>query len=160
MILEAEQAFSLPHPGSPAQALAFVRDPARSLSRVRFLRGLHAGPDGVRGELLVPLPLLGDADLPFHSALHLTPDGAALLPHPLTGKRAWIEVTGQARVQEREEGALLHFAFEFRAHLALPDAEGWGSAAFEKMARAAAGRTLERVARELPAGIAAAMAWG
>ena len=149
MIVEAQQAFTLPWPGDEAAALAFVRDPARALSRVRFLRDLRAGEGGVRGELLVPLPGLGEVDLPFYSVLTATPDGAVLTPQPVSGERAWVEVAGQARL----DAGTLHFAFEFRAHLATPDAQGWGGAAFEKMIRAAAGRTLDRVARELPAGI-------
>ncbi|MBX8465858.1 DUF3809 domain-containing protein [Deinococcus sp. RIT780] len=153
MIFDAAQTFTLPYPGPPADALAFVRDPARALGRLRFLRDLRVGEGGVRGELVVPLPGLGDADLPFHSLLRLTPDGANLIPQALSGERAWVEVSGQARA----EGAELHFTFQFRAHLATPDAQGWGGAAFEKMIRAAAGRTLDRVARELPGSIRAAL---
>ena len=153
MILDAEQTFTLPYPGPPADALAFVRDPARALVRLRFLRDLRADQESVRGELVVPLPGLGDADLPFHSLLSLTPDGADLIPQALSGERAWVEVAGQARA----EGAELHFTFQFRAHLATPDAQGWGGAAFEKMIRAAATRTLDRVARELPGSIQAAL---
>lgn len=153
MILDAEQTFTLPYPGPPADAVAFVRDPARALGRLRFLRDLRADQESVRGELVVPLPGLGDADLPFHSLLSLTPDGADLIPQALSGERAWVEVAGQARA----EGTDLHFAFQFRAHLVTPDAQGWGGAAFEKMIRAAATRTLDRVARELPGSIQAAL---
>lgn len=153
MIFDAAQTFTLPYPGPPADALAFVRDPARALGRLRFLRDLRADEGGVRGELVVPLPGLGDADLPFHSLLSVTPDGADLIPQALSGERAWVEVAGQARA----EGTDLHFTFQFRAHLATPDAQGWGGAAFEKMIRAAASRTLDRVARELPGSIRAAL---
>ena len=163
MIFDAAQTFTLPYPGPPADALAFVRDPARALGRLRFLRDLRADEGGVRGELVVPLPGLGDADLPFHSLLSLTPDGADLIPQALSGERAWVEVAGQARVQSPdpqlppELPPELHFTFQFRAHLATPDAQGWGGAAFEKMICAAAGRTLDRVARELPGSIRAAL---
>ncbi|GGL01434.1 DUF3809 domain-containing protein [Deinococcus radiotolerans] len=149
MIVEATQDFTLPWTGDDAAALAFVRNPARALARVRFLRDLRADGEGVRGELLVPLPGLGEVDLPFRSVLTATPDGAILTPEAISGERAWVEVAGQARL----DGNALHFAFQFRAHLATPDAQGWGGAAFEKMIRAAAGRTLDRVARELPTGI-------
>ncbi|MFB9993663.1 DUF3809 domain-containing protein [Deinococcus oregonensis] len=155
MILEAEQSFSLTHPQGQAAALAFVRDPALALSRVRFLRGLVGHAQGVRGELIVPVPVLGEVDLPFSSLLQETPDGATLTPQPITGERAWVEVSGQAAA---DSAGLISFGFHFVAHLATPEAEGWGGAAFEKMVRAAAGRTLERVARELPQGIAAALA--
>ncbi|PTA67646.1 DUF3809 domain-containing protein [Deinococcus arcticus] len=154
MIVEAAQAFELPWTGTPDAALAFVRDPARTLAHLRFLRALQAGEGRVQGELVVPLPGLGTVDLPFCSVLQVTPDGAELQPQPVTGERAWVEVAGQARVA----GAALHFSFAFRAHLQTPDAQGWGGAAFEKMVRAAAGRTLERVARELPAALEQAAA--
>jgi hypothetical protein len=155
MILEAQQSFSLTHPHGQAAALAFVRDPALALSRVRFLRGLAGNAEGVRGELIVPVPVLGEVDLPFFSLLQVTPDGATLTPQPITGERAWVEVSGTASA---DRAGLIGFHFHFVAHLATPEAEGWGGAAFEKMVRAAAGRTLERVARELPQGIGAAVA--
>lgn len=157
VIIEATQQFTLMYPGTAADALAFVRDPERSLSRLRFLRDLQADAAGVRGELIVPLPVLGEVDLPFHSVLALTPDGAALTPQPLTGERAWVEVSGQAQVQAIGATAEAAFHFQFRAHLATPGAEGWGGAAFEKMVRAAASRTLERIAQELPQGIQGTM---
>lgn len=154
MILDAEQQFTLIHPGGAVLALAFVRDPARALSQVRFLRDLQAEPSGVRGELLVTVPGLGEIDLPFRSGLLLTPGGARLQPQPLAGERAWVEVSGEAEVGAAGEMA---FHFLFRAHLQTPGTEGWGGQAFEKMVRAAAGRTLERVARALPEGLSAAL---
>ncbi|MDV6374632.1 DUF3809 domain-containing protein [Deinococcus arenicola] len=167
MIIEAGRHFSLTAPGSAAHALAFVRDPARVLSRLHFLRGLTLVDNELRGELLVPLPVLGEADLPFLCLLAQTPDGATLTPQPITGERAWVEVTGQAQVMEgaQAEGdgeavIEVNFDFLFRAHLATPDAQGWGGAAFEKMIRAAAGRTLERVTQELPEGLREALEAG
>ncbi|CAM3606834.1 DUF3809 domain-containing protein [Deinococcus frigens] len=167
MIIEAGRHFTLPAPGSAAEALAFVRDPARALSRLHFLRGLHVHGDELRGELLVPLPVLGEADLPFLCVLAPTPDGATLTPQPIEGERAWVEVTGQAQVLEGAQAARggetaveVTFNFLFRAHLATPDAQGWGGAAFEKMVRAAAGRTLERVTQELPEGLREALEAG
>ncbi|GMA13960.1 DUF3809 domain-containing protein [Deinococcus metallilatus] len=154
MLIEAQQSFTLAHPGGRAAALAFVRDAGKALARVRFLRGLSGDTRGVSGELIVPVPVLGEVDLPFHSLLTLTPDGATLTPQPVDGERAWVEVAGQA---EADGAGTVTFLFHFRAHLYTPQAEGWGGAAFEKMVRAAAARTLERVAAELPAGIAAAM---
>lgn len=158
MILEAAQQFTLRHPQGQAAALAFVRDPAQSLAGVRFLRGLvstgGASAGGqVRGELVVQVPLLGEVDLPFCSEVHETAQGAELIPQPLSGERAWVEVAGQARAVEGE----MHFDFQFRAHLATPEAEGWGGAAFEKMVQSAARRTLERVAQALPEGLAASL---
>lgn len=154
MILLARQQFTLRHSGGGAQALAFVRDPARSLAAVDFLRDLRADARQVRGELVVAVPVLGEVDLPFCSHLHATPAGAELRPQPLAHERAWVEVGGVARADAQGEMA---FSFEFRAHLSVPEGGGWGGAAFEKMARAAAERTLERLARTLPVRIAAAL---
>ncbi|WP_216328113.1 DUF3809 domain-containing protein [Deinococcus aestuarii] len=154
MVIEAEQRFTLPHPGGREAALAFVRDAGVALSRVRFLRDLVGNAECVTGELVVPVPVLGEVDLPFRSLLSVTPDGAVLVPQSLSGERAWVEVTGQASV---DGAGVVAFGFHFRAHLHTPQTEGWGGAAFEKMARAAAARTLERVSGELPAGIGEAM---
>ncbi len=167
MIIEAGRHFTLQAPGSARDTLAFVRDPMRTLSRLHFLRGLRVDGAGVRGELMVPLPVLGEADLPFLCALAHTPDGATLTPQPIAGERAWVEVTGQAQVLEGAQAAgsgetavEVAFNFLFRAHLATPDVQGWGGAAFEKMVRAAAGRTLDRVTRELPEGLREALEAG
>lgn len=154
MLIEAEQRFTLTHPQGREAALVFVRDAGMALARVRFLRGLVGSAEAVSGELVVPVPVLGEVDLPFRSLLTVTPGGADLTPQPLTGERAWVEVRGRADVGE---GGAIAFHFHFRAHLQTPHAEGWGGAAFEKMVRAAAERTLERVAGELPQGIEAAM---
>jgi hypothetical protein len=169
VIIDAGRHFVLQAPGTARQALDFVRDPARTLARLRFLRGLSAGDGEVRGELVVPLPVLGEADLPFFSRLALTPDGATLTPQALPGERAWVEVSGQAQVlegatpgEDPATGRVVEvvFNFQFRAHLSTPEAQGWGGAAFEKMVRAAAGRTLERVTQELPEGIREALEAG
>ena len=153
MIFHATETFDLQHPGSHGAALAFVRSPALALSKVRFVRDLSADAEGIAGELVVPVPVLGEVDLPFRSALVHTPDGAQLVPQSL-GERAWVEVAGTAQVTADGQ---MHFAFDFRAHLSLPEAEGWGGAAFEKMVQAAATRTLSRVGQALPAGMQAAL---
>ena len=153
MQIEAEQTFSLSHPGTPAQALAFLRSPGRALSGLPFLRDLTVHGHSVRAVLLVNVPLLGEIDLPMHSLLVPTDQGARLESQPLEGERAWIELSGNGMA----EGARLRYSFRFRAHIEVPSAEKWGGAAFEKMVRAAAERTLSRLARELPTGIARAM---
>ncbi len=152
MILDAAQDFSLPYPGPASAARAFLRDPARSLSRVRFLRGLTVQDEVVRAELLVSVPMLGEVSLPFASRVQATAEGARLEPLPLEA-RVWAEVGGDGRVGA---DATLHYALRLRAHLDLPQAERWGGAAFEKMLRETARRTLERVARDFPEGVAAA----
>ena len=157
MILEAAQDFRLPYPGAPGAARAFLRDPGRSLSRLPFLRDLSFAGGLVRAELLVRVPMLGEVALPFASRVLDTEDGARLEPLTLP-ERLWAEVDGVGAVEEGTANPKpqLHYALTLRAHLELPQAERWGGAAFEKMLRETARRTLERVAREFPAGVAAA----
>lgn len=152
MIVEARQAFALPYPGPDQEALDFLRDPARSLRHVRFLRGLSYGGGVVRAELAVSVPMLGELHLPFESELRDLDRGAELRPRPLAGK-AWAELAGRGEVVEGE----LRYQLHFLAHLPLPPADKWGGAAFEKMVRATATRTLARVAREFPEGVQQAM---
>ena len=153
MQIEAEQAFTLEFPGTPGSALAFLRDPARSLAGVRFLRGLHVSGPEVRAVLVVNVPMLGETLLPLHTRLVHTPQGARLEAQPVEGERAWIELNGEGQA----EGTLLSYHFRFTAHIEMPSAEKWGGAAFEKMVRSAAERTLARLAQELPEGMARGM---
>ncbi|GGR26091.1 DUF3809 domain-containing protein [Deinococcus ruber] len=160
MLIEAEQVFSLPFPGDQAAALAFLRDPARSLSRLRFLHELTVStetPAEVRAVLVVQMPMLGSVTLPLHSRLIVTPGGARLESLPIADERAWIELSGEGSTDSNPGGTTLEYSFHFTAHLEAPSAEQWGGAAFEKMVRAAAARTLTRLAQELPAGISAAL---
>ncbi|WP_027483855.1 DUF3809 domain-containing protein [Deinococcus pimensis] len=151
MIFEASQDFRLPFPGDEASALAFLRDPGRSLSRVRFLRGLSFDGTVVRAELIVNVPMMGEVTLPFESEVVPTPRGARLVPRELSG-RAWAAVDGDGDATDGE----LRYRLTLRAHLDLPGPEKWGGAAFEKMFHAAAARTLDRVARDFPEGVRAA----
>ncbi|TSA86832.1 DUF3809 domain-containing protein [Deinococcus detaillensis] len=156
MIVEASERFELPAPADDATALAFLRDPARSLAKVRFLRELAVSGHEVRGVLAVQLPMLGEVTLPFFSVLDVTPLGARLIPQALENERAWIEVGGEGQLKE----AALAYVFVFRAHLQMPTAEKWGGEAFEKMVRAAASRTIARVAQELPRAVGEALEGG
>ena len=156
MQIEAEQAFTLEFPGTPESALAFLRGPARSLAGVRFLRDLHVSGPEVRAVLVVNVPMLGEIDLPLHSRLIHTAQGARLEARPVEGERAWIELSGEGTA----DGQLLSYHFRFTAHIEMPSAEKWGGAAFEKMVRSAAERTLARLARELPEGIGRGMVQG
>ena len=154
MIVEAREPFTLTAPPDAAAALAFLRDPARSLAKVGFLRGLQVSGAEVRGVLAVQLPMLGEVTLPFFSVLEETEWGARLRPQMIENERAWLEVEGEGMLS----GPELEYQFVFRAHLAMPAAEKWGGSAFEKMVQAAASRTMARVARELPKAMAAALA--
>jgi hypothetical protein len=151
--IEADQAFTLSFPGTPDAALAFLRSPARELAEVSFLRNLQVAGHDVRAVLVVNVPMLGEIDLPLHSLLVDTPQGARLQAQPMVGERAWIELSGEGTAQ----GSVLHYQFHFTAHIEMPSAEKWGGAAFEKMVRAAAERTLSRLARELPEGLGRGM---
>lgn len=152
MIFDAEQSFSLTYPGPREAALAFLRDPQRSLGRVAFLRDVRVTGSLVRAEMLVQVPMMGTLTLPFESELTATDDGAVLTPRPLAGQ-AWAEVAGSGTVRD----TTLDYRFAFRVHVDMPSAEKWGGAAFEKMFHATARRTLERLAREFPDGVRAAM---
>ncbi|PYE48702.1 DUF3809 domain-containing protein [Deinococcus yavapaiensis] len=152
MIFDAEQSFSLPYPGPHEAALAFLRDPQRSLGRVTFLQNVRVSESIVRAEMLVQVPMMGTLTLPFESELILTNDGAHLTPRTLESQ-AWAEVGGSGAVQ----GTTLDYRFAFRVHVDMPTAEKWGGAAFEKMFHATARRTLERLAKEFPDGVRAAM---
>jgi Protein of unknown function (DUF3809) len=154
--IEADQSFTLSFPGPPEAALTFLRTPARELAEVRFLRDLQVEGHEVRAVLVVNVPMLGEIDLPLHSLLVTTPQGAQLQAQPIVGERAWIELSGEGAAQD----SVLHYQFHFTAHIEMPSAEKWGGAAFEKMVRAAAERTLSRLARELPDGIARGMDQG
>jgi Protein of unknown function (DUF3809) len=154
VIVEAHQDFGQETSLAEAHALAFLRDPARLLLKVSFLRDLQVTGQEVRGVLAVQLPLLGEVSLPFFSVLEDTQRGARLVPQPVEHKRAWLEVGGDGVL----DGSALSYTFVFRAHLDTPAAEKWGGAAFEKMVQAAAGRTIARVAQALPRALAEALA--
>lgn len=154
MIVEASELFTLTAPPDPAAALTFLRDPARALAGVRFLRDVQVSGAEVRGVLAVQLPMVGEVTLPFFSVLENTDRGARLVPQGIQNERAWLEVEGEGVLS----GLLLEYAFVFRAHLDIPAAEKWGGSAFEKMVQAAASRTMARVTQELPRALAAALA--
>ena len=157
MIVEARQSFALVYPGPAPEALDFLRDPVRSLRHVRFLRDLSRAGDAVRAELVVGLPMLGELHLPFESELLSLERGAELRPRELTGN-AWAELVGHGEVMERGQSeSELRYRLHVLAHLTVPAASKWGGGAFEKMVRAAAARTLERVAHEFPEGVRQAM---
>jgi len=156
MIFDATQEFTVSYPGPYEDALAFLRDPSRSLRAVRFLRGLTFDGRVVRAELVVTVPMMGEVPVPFESSVIPTPDGAELAPLELSG-RAWAEVKGQGVVTGSEAGIDLRYRFAFRVHLDVPRAEKWGGVAFEKMFQQAARRTLERIGRDFPDAVRAAM---
>ncbi|GHG00588.1 hypothetical protein GCM10017783_10890 [Deinococcus piscis] len=156
----ARQVFTLHHPGDRAAALAWARAAERALAQVTFLQDVQLDSHTLSGELRVPVPLLGEITLPFASLLTATESGADLTPQPLTERRGWVEVNGQAVVGEPAQtagGTPVELSFDFQAFLRLPDSGNLGGAAFEKMVRATAQRTIERVLTELPGQLQASM---
>lgn len=151
--ITADQQFSLPHSLTLAKAVAFVQEPLQSLDKVDFLQNLQLTEAQLTGELLVRMPVLGEVDLPFSSQLVPLVQGAELQALTLSGQRAWVAVSGQAQAEAKQ----LHFSFQFVAHLQAPNTSDWGTNAFEKMVKAAAQRTLQRVATTLPRHIAVAL---
>lgn len=147
----ADTRFTLLYPGLPAAALAWAQAADRALSQVEFLQDIRLEGDLLSGQLRVPVPLLGDITLPFCSCLERRAHGAALTPQVLVGRRGWVEVRGLAEVgPAQEDGTPVTLDFDFRAHLSLPQSGNRGGAAFEKMVRATAQRTTERVLAQLP----------
>ncbi|ADY25427.1 hypothetical protein Deipr_0254 [Deinococcus proteolyticus MRP] len=156
----AQQRFTLTHPGTPAEALAWAQAPGRALVQVDFLQDVQLSGAHLSGELRVPVPLLGEITLPFVSRLDTAPSGASLTPQPLPERRGWVEVSGQATVGEPAPaggGTPVELSFDFQAFLRLPDSGNLGGAAFEKMVRATAQRTIERVLVGLPEQLQASM---
>ncbi|MDO4262967.1 MAG: DUF3809 domain-containing protein [Deinococcus sp.] len=154
----AQQSFTLHCPGDRAAALAWAQAADQALAQVTFLQDVRLDGQTLHGELRVPVPLLGDITLPFVSRLEAIPNGAALTPQALPERRGWVEVRGQAVVGDSEgRSTRVELSFDFQAFLRLPDSGNLGGAAFEKMVRATAQRTIERVLAELPGQLQASM---
>ncbi|MBB6100105.1 hypothetical protein HNR42_003570 [Deinobacterium chartae] len=153
MQFRAEQRFRVRHPGPSGSALAFLRDPSRSLRDVRFIRDLRFEGGVVRAHLTVDVPMLGEQRLPFESRLEETARGARLVALPLS-ESAWAEVSGEGNLEAGE----LDYALDVTVHFPLPEPQKWGAAAFQKMVDATARRALARVTAEFPRGVAASIA--
>lgn len=156
----AQQSFTLHCPGDRAAALAWAQAADRALAQVTFLQDVRLDGQTLHGELRVPVPLLGDITLPFVSQLEAIPHGAALTPQALPERRGWVEVRGEAAVAQAAQATgstPVELSFDFQAFLRLPDSGNLGGAAFEKMVRATAQRTIERVLAELPGQLQASM---
>lgn len=162
---ESKQAFRLLFAGTQAEATAWAQQPERSLGQISFLRGVRLVAGVLHGELLVPVPLLGDITLPFASQLTATKQGGVLTPAPLPThtaeqgrRRGWVEVSGQATaLPQTGPSTPIDMQFHFDAFVAVPPNGHFGTAAFEKMVRAAAQRTLDHVAEGLPSELQASM---
>jgi hypothetical protein len=158
--LDHEVAFDLDLALAPADALAFVRDVPRSLSRADFLRSLHLegeAPTVVVAELPVNAALFGQRLLPFRSELRHTDQGAALVALPIDHDGpGWAAVDGDAVVERSPTGSRVRYHFKVRVHLRLPDAERWGGQALLRMIEYTAQTVLERVTAAFPQALGAA----
>ncbi len=157
MNIEVSREFTIPHPGSKDEAIAFVRDVERSLSRVSFIKNLRLEGADVAADLAVDVPFLGQQLLDFRSRLEPHPDGADLIGLERSG-RAWAKVSGQGRATLSEHGSSILYRLQIVVFVALPSSEKWGGKAFEKMAQATATKSVERMTLEFPRGVAAGIA--
>lgn len=162
MTLDHQVAFELDLALPRGEALAFVRDVARSLSRASFLDALTVVPGDptlVRAELPVNAAFLGQRALPFESELVETEAGANLRGRPLEpAGPGWAEVHGEAEVAPRPGGSRVAYRFQVRVHLRLPEPERWGGRALQHMIQFTARTVLERVTAAFPEAIRAAAA--
>lgn len=160
MTLDHEVSFDLDLALSPADALAFVRDVPRSLSRAEFLRSLRlegGPPTVVVAELPVNAALFGQRLLPFRSELQSTERGAVLRALPIEHDGpGWAAVDGEAEVAPAPAGSRVRYHFKVRVHLRLPEAERWGGQALLRMIEYTAQTVLERVTAAFPQALRAA----
>ena len=166
-MLQHHVVFDLELALSRADALAFVRDVPRSLSKASFLEALTVVPGRpalVRAALPVNAAFLGQRSLPFESELRLTEAGARLVGRTIDPEGpGWAEVDGEAHVEpiaaaERGGAAQVRYRFDVRVHLRLPEPERWGGRALLHMIEFTARSVLERVTAQFPAAIQAAAA--
>lgn len=160
MTLDHEVSFDLDLALTPDDALAFVRDVPRSLSRADFLRSLRLegeAPTVVVAELPVNAALFGQRLLPFRSELRHTERGALLRALPIEHDGpGWAAVDGEAEVAPGPAGSRVRYHFKVRVHLRLPDAERWGGQALLRMIEYTAQTVLERVTASFPQALRAA----
>lgn len=147
----------------PTEAVAFVRDVARSLAKAAFIRDMEVLDVGelrhVRAVLPVNAAFFGQQKLAFESVLTPTAKGAELSPLPLSEPcLGWAEVAGRAEVQPLPSGSRVVYAFDITIHLSLPEPEKWGGRALLKMIHFTAQRVLENIAADFPAAVQAAAA--
>ena len=154
MQISVQRQFTIFHPSSVLEAIAYVRDVEKSLSRVSFIQNLRCEGGTLTADLAVDVPFLGQQLLDFTSRLEPHPNGANLIGLEKSGK-AWAMVGGQARVFSDPQGSSIEYALSITVFVALPSSEKWGGKAFEKMAQATAEKAIERLTLEFPRGVAA-----
>ncbi len=160
MKIEVNRQFEIAFPGPRIAAIAFMRDPTRSLAKVSFIKNLRQENRNIENknilaDLSVDVPFLGEQHLDFESELQDHEDGADLIALPRNGK-AWAEVAGIGR--SNNTGTVLHYQLQIVAHIELPAAEKWGGRAFTRMVENTAKSAIERMTSEFPRGVLAAIA--
>ena len=146
---------------APAEAVRFVQDVPRSLSRAAFIRDMAVFTVGelrhVRAVLPVNAAFFGEQELLFESLLTPTARGAELSPLPVSEPRlGWAEVAGRAEVHPLPSGSRVGYSFDIPIHLNLPEPDKWGGRALLKMIHFTAQRVLEGIAADFPRAIQAA----
>jgi hypothetical protein len=152
--------FEVPIAAPAPVAVAFVQDVARSLEYARFLRGLRvdAGPPSVvEASLPINAALFGQRDLPFRSTLTPTQHGARLdgLDVSPSGP-GWAMVSGDAVVRASGGGSIARYDLLVTVHVALPEADRWGTRALVRMIEYTAETVLTRLTAAFPEAVARA----
>jgi len=160
MDLTHEVSFSLLSPMTLAEAKAFVVDVPASLRYADFLAELQVLVGDlpvVCAAIPVSAAMFGQRELPFRSELHLTHDGARLVPIGIEPNGpGWAEVAGEARVSEEGRQRRLDYSFQVTVHLRLPPAERWGTQALVRMIEFTATSVLRKITAQLPAAVSRA----
>ncbi len=150
---------------SKENAIAFVRDVEKSLSKADFIRDLYRytetdlGHDYVTANIPINAAMFGQQKLAFQSLLIPTENGARLQALPLEIPTAgWAEVSGEAVVlnSPTDTSSLVRYDFDITIHLQLPKPEKWGGRALLKMIEFTAQQVLSKVAEEFPRSVQAA----
>ena len=148
---------------SEKDAIDFVRDVEKSLSKADFIKDLYRynetdlGHDYVTANIPINAAMFGQHKLGFQSLLIPTENGARLQALPLeTPTAGWAEVAGEAVVVPKDTTSLVRYDFDITIHLQLPTPEKWGGRALIKMIEFTAQQVLTRVAEEFPRSVQAA----
>lgn len=148
-----------------AEALAFVRDVPRSFAKADFLhepRFDHGPPPVLSAELPVAAAFFGQQSLPFRSMAEARPVGGALVGLPIEADGpGWAQVDGEVSVIALgSHVSSLRYEFRIQVWLRLPEAEGWGGRALQRMIQRAGRDVLQRLDKAFPQALKEAAADG
>lgn len=150
MRLVHELDFELQVPMPFDEALAFVRDVPRSFAKAAFLQQprFDLGPPPVlSAELPVAAAFFGQRSLPFRSMAEARPSGGALVGVPIEVEGpGWAQVDAEVGVLPLDgHTSSLRYQFSIQVWLRLPEAEGWGGRALQRMIERAGREVLRRL---------------